>query len=208
MGNDERAKIGGFIKPLSPYIKACRKMFATVFQSSQLKKAMPKLDHVMQKMIDVIESKREEGSIDFQKLSVQFTLDTIGVLAMETNLGGLDGSRQIHKRLIDAGHVARANASRPFLPLYCKLFPNSRYAREQTKIFNDLIDEWDALAKEILKKEDPPEGEMPLWYALKTMIDPETNAPPKYDSFRGELAAGVIGGMVLSNVSGILKFGK
>ena len=108
-GDDDTVKVFGPIQGTkSSYVKAVRKIYASTFQSNQLKKAMPKFNRVMQKMIDVIESKRQEGPIDFQKLSVQLILDTIGLVAMDLNLGGLDGSRQILKKIIDAGYVSKA----------------------------------------------------------------------------------------------------
>jgi len=195
LGSNEQAHIMALTRSSTPYVKAVRKVFLSAFQSSQLKKAMPKLDSVMQNLIGVIESKRHEGPIDFQQLSVQFTLDTIGRVALDTNLGGLDGSRQIQRKLIEGGHVARVNALRPFHALYCKLFPKSKIALEQTRVQNALTAEWDDLVQEILQKDDPPEGEMPIWYALKTLTDPETGTNLARESLRGELTTTVIGGM-------------
>jgi len=195
LGNNDHAKLAGLTRTVTPYVQEIRKIFLRAFQSNQLKKAMPKLDHVMQNMIDVIESKRDKGPIDFQDLCVRFTLDTIGVVAMDTNLGGLDGSRQIQKKIIDAGYVARIRTTIPFHELYCKLFPRSKAVQEQTKILNKLTAQWDALAQEILQKEDPPEGEIPLWYAMKTMKDPETGAPIAYESLLGEVGGMIVGGM-------------
>jgi len=195
MGNDDKVKLFAPTEEVTPHVKAVRKIYLTAFQSSQLKKAIPKLSHVAQKMLDVIESRRTKGAIDFQKLSVQFSLDVIGSLAMDTNLGGLDGSRQLQKKMIEAGYVSRAHLSKPFHSLYTKLFPNSAIAQKEARILGDLTAEWDVLTKEILKKDGPPEGETPMWYALKTLMDPETNARLPYKSLRGELAGLILGGM-------------
>jgi len=195
LGNDINAKLVGLTREVTPYVKAVRRIYLNAFQSSQLRKAIPKLDRVMENMIDVIESRRADGPIDFQKLSVEFTLDTIGVLTLDMNLGGLDGSKQIHKKIIKAGRVARDNISSPFHSLYCQLFSGSETAQAETRALDDLTAEWDALAKEILQKDDPAEGETPLWYELRSLTDPDTGGPIPYESLRGELAGTVIGGM-------------
>jgi len=195
MGNDEQAKLFLLTRNMTPYVKAVRKIYATAMQASQLRKAIPKLNTVMHRMFDVIESKSQEGSVDIQKLCVQFTLDTIGVVALDTNLGGLDGSREIQKKLIAAGYEARAMIARPFHVLYCKLFPSSAAAQQKAKTINALTEEWDALAREIIEKEAPPEGEMPIWYALKSLVDPETGRLLAFESLRAELATLVVAGM-------------
>jgi len=181
--------------PHGSYVKAVRKIYATAMQSSQLKKALPKLETVMQKMIEVLEAKRQEGPIDFQKLSVQFTLDTIGVVAMAANLGGLDGSREIQQKIIETGYIVRALIVKPFHSLHRRFFQNSTIAQQEAKTINGLTQEWDALTKEIMQREDPPEGEMPLWHALRTLIDPETGKPLTYETIRAELATVVGAGM-------------
>lgn len=195
VGNDEEANSFLFENKTTPYVKAMRKIYATSMQSSQLRMTMPKLRNVTQKMIEVIESRRHDGPIDFQKLSVQFTLDTIGVTAMDMNLGGLDGSSKILQKIIDTGYVARTNVAKPFNSLYMKLFPNSAAAENTNKTINGLVDEWDVLTKEILEKDDPPEGQTPFWYALKTSVNPDSGKPLAFKSLRAELATVVVGGM-------------
>lgn len=149
----------------------------------------------MNQMIDIVESKRIQGPVDFQKLCVEFTLDSIGIVAFDKNLGGLDGSREIYKGIMDTGRRGREFMFNPLVGIYAKLFPNSEIARDTVRITNKLCEEWDKLTKEILERPDPPEGETPIWYNLKKTTDPETNEPLPYATLRSEVATVVFAGM-------------
>lgn len=177
------------------YSEKVRKAYLTGLQQAQLGRNFPKMDSLMDTMIRIIEAKRKYGPIDFQTLCVKFTLDTIGLLAMETNLGGLDGSRSIYRGIIDTGIIGIELMTNPLLKAYCKLFPNSEKAMEVRRVADALKEEWTQLTDDILERPDPPEGDMPIWHNLRSMIDPETNAPLPYDMLRSELATVVLGGM-------------
>lgn len=51
------------------------------------------------------------------------------------------------------------------------------------------------MTEKILKRPDPPEGEVPIWYNLKTTIDPDTNTVFPFEMLRAELATVILAGM-------------
>lgn len=177
------------------YVKAARKVYATAFQSSQLKKALPKVQNVIDKLIAKIESKRKEGSVNFERLSVQLTLDTMGIAILDMDLGGLDETGTIVQSLIDVGRIGREQITNPIKNMYCTYFPNSEPAKDRDAKYAKMKEEWDQVARRILKRPDPPEGETPLWYNFRNLIDPETNKPISYETFRSEIATVISGGM-------------
>lgn len=149
----------------------------------------------MAKMISILEAKRTDGPIDFQRLCVEFTLDTIGVIALESSLGGLDGSRNIIGEIVKAGYLYVKWMKSPFVMAYCNRFPNSRIALKRVAKLEKLKKEWTRLTNEILDLPDPPEGETPIWHALRTVIDPETKERLPYEQLRSEIATVVFAGM-------------
>lgn len=177
------------------YAKQIRKAYLTGFQTSQLKLCFPKMKMVMDNMIKIIEARRRQGLIDFQKLCVELSLDSIGVAALEMSLGGLDGSRGICQGIVETARIGREEMTMPLLSAYCKLFPNSEIAKERAEISAKLRKEWNQLTKEILDRPDPSKGETPVWYNFKTVIDPDTNAPLPFDMLRSEIATVVFAGM-------------
>lgn len=178
------------------YAKQIRKAYSKGQQTVQLKRSFPALKSVVDRMIQIIEKERENRNpIDFQKLCVKFSLDAIGTMTMETCLGGLDGSRGIHEGIVETARIARESSLNPFLKVYCQLFPNSKTAKDMSKIPSDLKMEWDRLTNEILERPDPPEGETPIWYNLKKTVDPDTNERLSYEILRSEIATAVFGGM-------------
>ena len=167
---------------------------------------MAKLDRVMESMITIIEREREKGPIDVQLLFVKMTLDAIGVVAFDSNLGGLDGSRDVHALLLQAGYMTRERLLNPLKKAYTKYFSNSKLSKRQNAIIDGLTAEWDRLTKEILERDDPPDGEEPMWHVLRNLKDPETNETIPYKSLLCEVATVVLGGMVPLNISKVLKF--
>ena len=180
---------------LTPYVKAMRKVYATGFQSNILKAAVPKVNGIMDKMVEIAEQQRREGAVDFQVLCVKLTLDIIGVVAFDTNLGGLDGSRPLYQDIIDAGYYVATQLSDPLKAVYGKLFPASKSAQEDKSMLNRLTAEWDKLTEEIITKKDVPSEGEPIWVGLKKFIDPETGEPLLYESFLAEVALIVMSGM-------------
>ena len=77
---------------------------------------MPSLHSVLDKMAKIIDKQRVNGPIDFQELCVKMTLDSIGVLAMDVNLGGLDNSRQLYQNLVMTGTFAGSAFSTSPMP--------------------------------------------------------------------------------------------
>jgi len=142
--------------------------------------------------LDILERKRLEGPIEMQKLCIRLTIDTIRVVAFERNLGGLDGSSNLFEKILDCGHIAHESIANPFVDLYRWLFPNSEKAKRDREAMQDLLAHWNRLVDDIQRREDPTDGSMPLWYALKTAIDPDTGESLKMIT---EVASLVIAGM-------------
>ena len=179
----------------TPYVKAVRRVYTAAFQSNNLKVAVPKTEVVMQKMVDVIESQREKGPIDVQRLFVAMTLDVIGAIAFDKNMGGLDGSRDTLNLILAAGHITGDIHRNPLKEIYCKLFPSSQAGRHRSSVVGRLRDEWKELTDEILARDDPDNGEEPLWYGLKHLADPETKKRVDYDLLLAEVSGVVVSGM-------------
>ena len=194
-GGDPTVKTLSTIQDTTPFVKALRRCYLFTMDSANLKIMVPKVNRVIDQLIDRIESTREKGSVDVQHLCVSFTLDVIGQVAFDVNLGGLDGSKDLHRLLIEVGYIVIDGVLNPLKKLYCTLFPRSSVARAQKENIRLLTAEWDNIAEDVLRREDPPEGELPLWHALRTFVDPETGKRLPYKDFRSELASMVVGGM-------------
>jgi len=122
------------------------------------------------------------------------TLDAIGVVAFETNLGGLDGSRDLYGLLLQAGYIARQRFVNPLKGAYLKLFANSAEARRQQSIIDNLNGEWKKLMKEIMEKDDPMNGD-PMWHQLLTLQYPDTQESFQFKDLLFEIAVLVLAGM-------------
>ena len=195
IGNNPQARSLFLHAEATPYVKAVRRVYLNAFQSNNLKMAMPKINDVMRKMISVIEAARENGPIEVQKLFVSMTLDAIGSIAFDENLGGLDGSREMHDLILAAGYVIGEALFNPLKAVYAKLFPNSKAGRHRTSVIGRLYSEWKWLTDEILSRDDPANGEEPIWYGLKHLTDPETKKPLDYDLLLAEVAGVVVAAM-------------
>jgi len=194
-GNDPSITSMFMASQVSPYVKEIRKVYTTAFQSKNLKLAMPRLNNVVQDLIKIIESKREQGPIDVQSLFVKMSLDAIGVVAFETNLGGLDGSGNIHELVLKATYVSKELLFDIVKRICCKLFPNCKTARRHRAIVDALTAEWDKLTKETLRREDPSNDEQTIWHGMRNVTDPDTNERLSFSLLRAELATVILGGM-------------
>ena len=195
IGNIPQARSLFLHAEATPYVKAVRRVYLNAFQSNNLKMALPKIQDVIRKMISVIESAREDGPIDVQKLSVSVTLDVIGSIAFDKNLGGLDGPGEIIDHILAAGYVAREAYSNPLKSVYCKIFPHSKAGKHRSSVLGNLYKEWKRLGDEILARDDPVNGEEPIWYGLKHLTDPETKKRVDHDVLLAEVATVFFGGM-------------
>ena len=193
--NDPTAKSMLTFQHITPYTRAIRAVYTSAMQTSRLKAAIPKVDAVLEGLIDVIEERRRDGSVDLQELCVKLTLDAIGTVALDTNLGGLDGSRHLQEAMIDVGHVMSRTAADPLKRMYYKLFPNSEGARHRRATIDRLSDEWKKLVAAVMEKEDPVDGDEPMWYALKNTIDPDTGAPLTDREMISEIGTIIMAGM-------------
>lgn len=177
------------------YTKAIRRAFVRGLQISQLRKSHPDLKTVLNRMIQIIETERKEGPIDFQRLCSEFTIDAIGVIAMGTHLGGLDKTRYFHDGLEDAAKIGQVLVRNPLALPFTKFFPNSNFATDIQRRKDRLKVEWDQLTQEILERPDPPKDDTPIWYNIKTTIDPTTNEKLAYEGLRSEFATAVHAGL-------------
>ena len=149
----------------------------------------------MDSLIAVIEEKRNSGPVDLQDLCVKLTLDTIGIAALDIHLGGLDGSTRLPEAILDAGLVFMQIDLDPLKQMYYKLFPFCKGAQMQRKIANRLLDEWKKLAKAVREKEDPADGDEPMWFSLRNTVDPDTGALLSDKKLIAEIATVVAAGM-------------
>ena len=194
-GGDPNVKTLSTVQATTSFVKALRRCYSSTMDSANLKIMVPKVNSVIDQLFDRIDSAREKGSVDVQHLCVSFTLDVIGQVAFDENFGGLDGSKDLHRLLIEVGYIVMDGILNPLKKLYCTLFPRSLVAKAQKENIRLLTAEWDKIAEDVLKKEDPPAGELPMWHALRTFVDPETGKKLPYKDFRSELASMVVGGM-------------
>ena len=195
LGDHPHTKYLSMHEQVTPYVKAVRRVYTAAFQSKNLKATMPKIQGIIKNVITVIESARENGPIDVQRLFVSMTLDIIGAVAFDANLGGLDGSREMLDLILAAGYITREIFRNPLKSVYCKLFPYSKAGRHRSLIVGKLRNEWKLLTDEILARDDPVNGEEPIWYGMKHLTDPETKKRVDYDLLLAEVAGAVIAGM-------------
>ena len=180
---------------LTPYVKKIRRIYASAFLGSHLKRMVPKLNSALDKMLEIIESHRKTGPIDLQRLCIRLTLDAIGIVAFETNLGGLDESSNLCQLLNEAAYIAGNRLINPFKKLKCKLFPKNAEAQRDNAIIDALTAEWVRLTRDILSRDDPCDGETPLWFGLKQLADPSAAEPLGFKKLMGEVATVVSAGM-------------
>ena len=195
VGNDPTTKAVAGIRSLTPYVKKIRRIYASAFLGSHLKRMVPKLNSALDKMLEIIESHRKTGPIDLQRLCIRLTLDAIGIVAFETNLGGLDESSNLCQLVDKTGCIAFDRLMNPFKRLKRRLFPKSAEAQKDNAIIDALTVEWVRLTRDILSRDDPPDGETPLWFGLKQLADPSSAEPLEFKQLRAEVATAVIAGM-------------
>ena len=123
---------------VTPYVRAVRKVYANGQQSTTLKRALPKLHRVMDRLLEIIDDRRKDGPVNVQDLCIKTTLDSIGVLAFDTNLGGLDCSRQIDRLIVEVGHICIHRQHNFIQTRLHKLMPFLKGAREQQKAVDQL----------------------------------------------------------------------
>ena len=157
--------------------------------------AMPKVLDVIQKMTNVIESERLDGPIDFQNLCNRLTIDVIGTVAFDVNLGGLDHSCRFHDVAIEVGEVIRKVMANPLRALYWYLFPTCQEAQYQREVYFKMVNEWKSLTNTIIERDDPQTDAEPLWYKLRNLVDPVTKAPISSSALTLEVGIVVAGGM-------------
>ena len=195
LGGDPKIKSLLTLEHSTPYTKAIRSVYAAAMQTSRLRKTIPKIDSVMDGLIAVIEEKRNSGPMDLQDLCVKLTLDAIGIVALDIHLGGLDGSTHLHEAMLDVGLVFMQMDLDPLKQMYYKLFPFWKGTQMQRKVANRLLDEWKKLVKTVREKEDPADGDEPMWYALRNTVDPDAGAPLSDKKLIAEIATVVAAGM-------------
>ena len=146
-------------------------------------------------MINIIESERLDGPIDFQNLCNRLTVDVIGTVAFDVNLGGLDHSRKLHDVVVEVGEMIRQFMSNPLRALYCYLFPTCQDAQCHREFYFKIVNEWKSLTNTIINREDPQTDAEPFWYRLKNLVDPTTKTPISASAMILEVATVVVGGM-------------
>ena len=129
LGNDPKTKSLMDLQHNTPYARVIRSVYAAAMQTSRLRKALPKIDLVTDRLIAVIEEKRSSGPVDLQDLCSRLTLDVIGIVALDIHLGGLDGSTRLHEAILDAGFVFSQISQDPLKQMYYKFFPFSKGAQ-------------------------------------------------------------------------------
>ena len=185
-----------FVTPnLTPYVKKIRRVYASAFLSSHLKRMVPKMNSALDTMLEIMESHRKTGPIEMQQLCIRLTLDTIGIVAFETNLGGLDESRKLCQLLDEASCIAGSRLVNPFKRLKYRLFPNCAEAQKDRAVIDVLTAEWARLTREILSRDDPQDGETPFWFSLKQLADPSAAEPLEFKNLLAEVAFAVLAGM-------------
>ena len=195
IGNDPYCKCATTATFPTPYVRAVRKVYATAFQSRHLKAEFPSIKKLIDAAASIIEEKRMLGPVDCQELFVRLTLDAIGEVALEKNLGGLDRSQDIYELILSAGYISQEQYFNPLKTLFCWLFPNSKEARRRRSVIERMTAEWDRLTAEIVVRDDPEDGREPVWNGLRKLKDPETGKLIERRTMLAEVGGIVLGGM-------------
>ena len=160
----------------------------------RLEKAIPKINAVLDGLIDVIEEKRRGGEVDVQDLCLRLSIDIIGKVLLDTNLGGLDGSRHLYEAITDVGRIVSHIYEDPIKRV--KLSPSPDKAQQNRRDpINRMSTEFKSVTQIVMAKEDPEDGDEPMWYMLKSMIDADTRAPLSDKGLTREIATIVKAGM-------------
>ena len=150
---------------------------------------------VILRMIDLIERQRKAGPVDLQDVCVRMTMDMIGTVAWDANFGALDGSTGIYDTFQTAFDVGLQLRIDPRTQLRHRIFSRSKQARLYKKAIKDMAAEWHRLLNAAKEREDPAEGEEPLWCLPKKTVDPETKAPLRDKDLVTELSTMMVAGM-------------
>ena len=150
---------------------------------------------VILSMIDLIERQRKAGPVDLQDVCVRMTMDMIGTVAWDANFGALDGSTGIYDTFQTAFDVGLQLRIDPRTQLRHRILTRSKQARLYKKAIKDMAAEWHRLLNAAKEREDPAEGEEPLWCLPKKTVDPETKAPLRDKDLVTELSTMMVAGM-------------
>lgn len=194
-GVDWNAKVLMNQLKVTPYTKALRKVYANALQNKRLKKTFPRINDVLDRMITIIKSENEKGDVEVQHLCVQMTLDAVGVVLFEADLGGLDKSRDLFDLMTKSGLVGREAYDNPWKCRFERIFPNCASAIAKRNLHESLLAELTILTDEILMRPDPSEEDEPFWHEIRKLVDPETGKPIQYERLRSEICLAMLAGM-------------
>ena len=196
LGNDPTAKSAILTQNVTPYTKTIRAAYSVALRTNRLAKAMPKMQAVVVRMVDLIDLERKAGPVDLQDVCVRMSMDMIGTVVWDMNFGALDGSTRLYETFRTASDVGLQFRIDPKTLLQCRLFPKSRKAQFCKDAIEQMAAEWQRLLNAAKERGDPAAvGEEPLWYLLRKTIDPETKAPLRDKDLVTELSTMMVAGM-------------
>ena len=179
----------------TPYVKLVRKALAKCMTPLALKQAVPWLIKLSKAMMKVIDRDLQKGPINLEDLFTRTTLDIIGEVAFEADLGGLNKKKPIYELIGACGYYVRSFNLRPLMKLRYVMFPGSAWAKNIRANFEQIVSLWHEVAMEIRKRPQIPDGDTTIWSVLKDLKMPGTNDPLPIELLRGEVAFVVVGGM-------------
>ena len=180
---------------LTPYFRSIRRAAAQAFSSSHLRTTLPALEEVIVQATKRIDKERAEGPVDLQELFVHMTLDVIGRVAFDQDMGGLDKTGPVPGLLKEAFLHFEDEFFKPHLQVYMKLFPNSKPAVKKRTTIENMLKQWRAVTDKFMARPFPDDSQNTLWANLRKITDPETNQPVTASRLFGDVGSLLIAGM-------------
>jgi len=179
----------------TPYFRAVRRAAAHAFSSTSLRAMLPTLETVISHAMQRIDASRKNGPVDLQELFRQMTLDVIGHVGFDQDLGGLDGTGPIPALVEEGFKFVEDLLFKPHLTLYMMLFPNSEPALKILANMENMLKEWKQITENFMSRPYPDDNNNALWASLRKIIDPDTGEPVTTEKISGDVGTLVIAGM-------------
>lgn len=177
----------------TPYVKFIRRCYLQSFTSEGLKQALPKQKEVIKNLMRHIENKRKEGALDMQELFLRTSIDHIGKVTMDLNLGGLDDSNPLQHIIVACANHMDFLSPVPWYEIHM-FFPFLQRTKRMKRDFAALYKLLDELLQAVMSRGEPEPNDVALWATLRRMRFPKTNERLSPVCIRSELATAILAG--------------
>eukprot|EP00210_Caulerpa_lentillifera_P006594 g6299.t1 len=178
----------------TPYVKTVRRAYFKSFSSNGLRQILPRQLQGINKLMEHIEKQRICGKMDVQDIFLRASLDHIGKVGFNIELGGLDRSNSLGDLIVTCTHHLGFVNTIPKFEIQM-LFPFLESTKKIKRDLDALYEKWDEVANNVLRHGEPDPDDFSLWAELRRVRLPETKAPLSQKMLKGELATAIVGGV-------------